>query len=235
LKKIDCIAEWKGFANCQRCRVRELALFADLTDEDFKLIHLPIDLHHFPAGTPIYHMGGDPTSLYTVHSGLVKLVRYLPGGSQRIVRLLRRGDTAGLEVVLGQPYAHTAIALQPVLACRIQQSIIRRLAEETPRIHQQLMQRWQEAVHRADDFLADLSTGSARARVARLFLTMRDGQTADECDFLAREDVGAMLGITTETASRMVAEMKRQGVVMELAPNRFRCVVPALEELAQEA
>ena len=234
MKKPDIAAAWKGLASCHGCGVRDLALFADLTRDDFDLIHLPIDVLLFPAGAPLYHLGDDPTALFTVRSGLVKLVRYLPAGSQRIVRLLRRGDTAGLEVVLGQAYTHTAIAVHPVLACRIPQGVIQRLSNETPRLHQQLMRRWQEAVDRADAFLAELGTGGARARVARLFLTLAGEGGGDECDFFAREDVGAMLGITTETASRMVAELKRQGVVSELSPNRFRCDVEALRTIADE-
>jgi len=234
LKKTDIAAAWQGLANCNGCGVRDLALFADLTKEDFSLIHLPIDVLLFPAGAPIYHVGDEPTAVYTIRSGLVKLVQYLPGGSQRIVRLLRRGDTAGLEVVLRQPYTHTAIAVHPVLTCRIPQAVIQRLSDETPRLHQQLMQRWQKAVERADTFLLELSTGSARSRVARLFLTLVGGGPNDECDFFAREDVGAMLGITTETASRIVAEFKRQGLIAELHPNHFRCNVTGLENLAGE-
>lgn len=214
--------------------MRDLALFADLTREDFGLIHMPIDVLMFPAGAALYHVGDEPSAVFTVRTGLVKLVRYLPSGGQRIVRLLRRGDTAGLEAVLGQPYTHTAIAVHPVLTCRIPQAVIQRLSSQTPRLHQQLMNRWQKAVDRADAFLAELGTGGARARVARLFLTLADEGDGDECDFFAREDVGAMLGITTETASRMVAELKRQGTVIELSPNRFRCKLDDLQAIAAE-
>jgi len=230
VKKTDIGAAWQGLANCKGCGIRETALFADLTQGDFNLIHLPIDEIVVAPGAALYHVGDEPQALYTVRSGLVKLVQYLPNGGQRIVRLLRAGDTAGLEAALGEPYRHTAIAVHPVLTCRIPRAVIQRLSEETQHLHQQLLRRWHQAVERADAFLVELGTGSARARVARLFLTLIDEQ--DDCDFFGREDVGAVLGITTETASRVVAELKRQGVLDESRPNRFHCDRAALRALA---
>jgi hypothetical protein len=41
-----------------------------------------------------------------------------------------------------------------------------------------------------------------------------------------------MLGITTEHASRTVAEFKRNGVITELAPNRYRCDMAQLGSIA---
>jgi len=234
VRKTDIAAAWKGLADCKGCGIRDLALFADLTEADFNLIHLPIDVLQVQPGGALYHAGDEPAALFTVRSGLIKLVQYLPSGGQRIVRLLRRGDTAGLEAVLGQPYQHSAIAIHPVLTCRIPRAVIQRLSDETPRLHQQLMRRWQQAVERADAFLVELGTGGARARVARLFLILAGEDPRGECDLFGREDVGAMLGITTETASRMVAELKRQGAVTELRPNRFRCDREALHAIADE-
>lgn len=234
MKKTDIVAAWQGLANCKGCGVRDLALFADLTEQDFSLIHLPIDELLIGPGAALYHMGDDPGAVFTVRTGLVKLVQYSSNGGQRIVRLLRRGDTAGLEAILGEPYQHTAIAIHPVLTCRIPRAVIQRLSDETPRLHQQLIRRWHKAVERADAFLVELGTGSARARVARLFLTLVGEEETPECDLFGREDVGAMLGITTETASRMVAELKRQGVVTELRPNHFACDLDALQAIADE-
>lgn len=234
VKKGEIQAAWKGLAQCRGCGVRDLVLFADLREEDFSLIHLPIDELLFAPGATLYRLGDEPGAVYTVRSGLIKLVQYLPDGSQRIVRLLRQGDLAGLEALLGQPYQHTAEALHPSLTCRIRREVVHRLSEKTPRLHQQLMRRWQMAIERADAFLVELGTGSARARVARLFLILVDDREEQTCTLFGREDLGAMLGITTETASRAVADFKRQGLLTELRPNFFRCDVAGLQALGEE-
>jgi len=223
-------AAWKGTAHCQDCGIRDLVLFADLTEPDFSLIHLPIDEIEFEPGATLYRSGDDSESLFTLRSGLVKLVQYLPDGTQRIVRLLRPGSTVGLEATVAAPYEHTAMALQPTLVCRIPRQVVDKLSRETPRLHGQLMQRWHAALRQADDWLTELSTGKAPQRLARLLLQLAE---ADGCATLfSREDVGAMLGITTEHASRTVAEFKRGGLLVELAPNRYRCDAERLGAIA---
>ncbi|MGE5514498.1 MAG: Crp/Fnr family transcriptional regulator [Bacteroidota bacterium] len=230
MKRPQIDAAWKGTAHCEDCGIRDLVLFADLTEPDFNLIHLPIDEIAFEPGATIYSAGGEGATLYTIRSGLVKLVQYLPDGTQRIVRLLKNGATAGLEAILGQTYEHTAIALQPTQVCRIPRQVVERLSRETPRLHGQLMQRWHDALRQADDWLTELSTGKAPQRLARFMLQLAE---PDGCVTLfSREDVGSMLGITTEHASRTVAEFKRNGVIAELAPNRYRCDIGQLTSIA---
>ncbi|MCF8480050.1 MAG: Crp/Fnr family transcriptional regulator [Rhodospirillum sp.] len=230
-------AAWKGQPECAGCGIRELALFADLEEEDFSLIHMPIDEILFEGGAILYNAGDQAKAVITLRTGLVKLVQYLGDGSQRIVRLLRPGDTIGLEATLQDEYEHTAVTLRPALACRIPVDVVHKLSRETPRLHRQLMARWHQSVKQADDWLTGLSTGSARTRVARMLLQLPrlsgpDG--VEICELFSREDLGAMLGVTTETASRMIAELKRSQVIVERKANAFVCDDRVLREIAGE-
>ncbi|OIQ94805.1 fumarate and nitrate reduction regulatory protein [mine drainage metagenome] len=223
-------APWQAFKQCESCGIRDLVLFADLTEADFSQIHLPIDNVVIPQGEALYQPGQPAHAVFTVREGLLKLEQYLPDGNRRIVSLLSQGDTAGLEATVADTYEHAAIALQTVKACRIPREVITRLS---PRLHRQLMNKWHNAVRKSHDCLRELSTGSARQRVARLFLLLAPDD-AEVCRLFGREDVGALLGITTETASRLVAELKRQSVVSEVSPNLFTRNLSALEAIAAE-
>lgn len=234
MKSGNIKAAWQGQAECLDCGIRDLVLFADLQENDFHLIHQPIDDLRFDVAAVMYHAGEQGNAVYTIRSGLVKLVQYLPDGSQRIVRLLRQGDLAGLEVLLGQPYQHTAVVLQPVQSCRIPRQVVETLSTATPRIHQQLMKRWQRSLSEADAWLTELSTGTARARVARLLLRLVGNDPNRTCMLFSREDMGAMLGITTETASRIIAEFKRGGIAKEIQPHVLQCDLVALKKIAEE-
>jgi CRP-like cAMP-binding protein len=55
-----------------------------------------------------------------------------------------------------------------------------------------------------------------------------------ECSLFAREDMGAMLGITTETASRTIAEFKRQSLLVETNVNHFLLDIPNLQRIAED-
>ncbi len=216
MKQREIDAAWQAPRQCELCGIRHLVLFADLDSDDFQLIHKPIDVLSYSAGAVLYRTSDAPEYLFTIRQGLLKLVQYLPNGGQRIVRVLEQGDVAGLELLLGQPYQHDVVVLEPTDVCRIPVAVVDRLSRDTPRLHRQLLKRWQRAVNEADAWLTDLSTGSARSRVARLLLRLAEIGSADRFYLPSREDIGAMVGITTETASRSIAEFKRAGVIREL-------------------
>jgi CRP-like cAMP-binding protein len=115
--------------------------------------------------------------------------------------------------------------------------VIQRLESESPRLHQQLVRKWHEALKTADDFIADLATGSARQRLARLLLRLAGDGGHHQVLLPSREDVGALLGITTETASRTVASFRREGLMEDLdrQGRHFRIVAPALGAVADGA
>jgi len=50
---------------------------------------------------------------------------------------------------------------------------------------------------------------------------------------ISREDMGAMLGITTETASRTVAGFKRNGLIVQRGQKEFACDVGALKDILE--
>ena len=213
---------WSGQADCKQCTLRESALFAGLKEDDFEKIHQPIDQFVLQPGQALYHAGETGDRLYTIRSGIVKLVQYLPDGSQRIVRLVKSADVTGLEALVGKPYEHDAIVLQATEVCCLPVRTVQLLGQDNPQLHVELLHRWQRALSEADAWLTELSTGPARERVARLLLRLVREQETPECTLFGREDLGAMLGITTETASRTIAEFKRQGILTDLGGNRTR-------------
>ena len=205
--------EWLGRAKCAVCDVRNFVLFSGLSTHELDTILQPIDNLHVPKNAVLYEQDAAAPSVYTLRHGLIKLKVDLPNGGQRIVRLLRPGDVAGMETLVGERYHHTAIALQDSDVCRIPREVVMRLDQTSQSVHQALLQRWQHSVDQADHFITALSTGPAEARMARLLLTLGCASAQVEFVMPSREDMGALLGITTETASRIIAEFRRRGLV----------------------
>ncbi len=225
---------WSGEADCLACSLRSSVLFSGLTEENFEQIHNPINQFVLHAGDELYRAGDRGQRMFTIRSGSVKLVQYLPDGSQRIVRLLKSTDVTGLESLLDGPYEHDAVAMQDTEICCLPSDTVKQLSEKNPQLHEELLRRWQRALHEADAWLTELSTGSAKQRIARLLLRLVQNAETSECTLFGREDVGAMLGITTETASRTIAEFKRQSLLIETSSNRFVLDIPNLQKIAGE-
>jgi hypothetical protein len=46
---------WRGTSDCRNCGIRDMVLFADLNEEDFGLIHAPIDDLEFSGHFYVAH------------------------------------------------------------------------------------------------------------------------------------------------------------------------------------
>ncbi|HIJ62026.1 MAG TPA: Crp/Fnr family transcriptional regulator, partial [Rhodospirillaceae bacterium] len=221
-------AAWHGLKSCEKCAIRHLVLFADLTGEDFGAVHSPIEDLWLPPGSILYRQDQQAADLFTIREGLVKLEQYLPDGNFRIVSLLAQGDVAGLEATISPCYEHTAITLLPTQICRLPRDVVKTL---TPKLNRQLIAKWHGMVQSSHQCVRELSTGSARQRTARLFLLLAP-PSADQCRLFNREDVGALLGVTTETACRMISDFKKRRLITEIATNTFARNIPALKSIA---
>ncbi|MDJ0933696.1 Crp/Fnr family transcriptional regulator [Breoghania sp.] len=231
MKRVDVGEAWTGVADCRQCMIRDAVLFAGLKEEDFSHFHRPIDQLVYHSGGRIYDSGDKAETLFTIRSGLVKLTQYLLDGTARIVRLLRKIDLFGLEVMIDDEYSHTATALRDTEVCRLPVDVVRRLSHANPLLFNELMSRWHQAMGTADRWITEFSTGSARDRVARLLLWLSEKEEDERCELFSCEDLGALLGLTTETASRTIAELKRKGFISEPRPNQFLCDTPNLRRL----
>ncbi len=204
---------WEGQADCRNCALRNTVLFAGLGENDFEKIHKPIDQYVLPAGSVLYQEGDDAKYLYTLRSGVIKLTQYLADGHQRIVRLGFSSDVIGLESILEPKYKHNAIAVRDIEVCRIPVSVINELSASNYALHKELLNRWHRALNEADTWITQLSTGTARQRMASLLLKLAEKHGENKCELFSREDIGSMLSITTETASRTIAEFKRNKLI----------------------
>ncbi len=203
-------------ARCNTCGVREGALCAGLSDEEFSHINMSIEDIKFPAGSPLFHQGDEGRYIYSIRQGMIKLSRLRQNGDHRIMRILRPGDVVGLEVIVANHYEYDAIALDLVFACRIPVEVMRQLDSESPQLHRNLMERWHKALVEADEWMAELTSGTARARMARLLLKMRNPEQPEHSTLFSRDDIGSMLCMTMETASRTINAFQREGKIVSL-------------------
>lgn len=223
---------WAGRADCRHCPIRSQVLFAEVPDERLDQVLVPIDNLRYSSKAVIYVAGGPGRHVYTLRRGAVKLMQTLVDGTQRVVRVLTTGDVFGLEALLDRSYAHTAVALHDLDICRIPIEVMHKLTAGQGALHAELMRRWQRNLDQADAFITQLSTGTSQARMARLLLLLDGPDGLLQGTPLPREDMGQILGISTETASRIVAEFKRMGILREANGLLHFSSVVALERIA---
>lgn len=225
---------WHGRSDCRVCGIRKKVLFADIPDSEFNSLLAPIDNYTYPEKTPLYELGQQGEYIYTLRRGLIKLYQFMPNGEHRVVRLLKPGDTAGLELLVNHAYHHSAMTTHQSDICRIPVKTIEQLEKKYSHLFQKLMDMWQVNVDEADLFITHFSTGTSQSRMARLLVEMNKNENRSWGPGLNREDMGDILGISTETASRIIAEFKRRELIKEKKGELIFTDMAALEAIARE-
>ncbi|WP_305748960.1 Crp/Fnr family transcriptional regulator [Leptothrix discophora] len=208
---------------CARCAVRSQSLFGALDEAGLDRIHTRIEGLDMAPDETLYARGGDGSALYTIRTGVVRFERSTARGDRRIVRLAGRGDLIGLEALLQRPHADDAIACTPLQLCRIPRVLLDELGQDEAALTRALMQRWQDALDQSEAWVADLATGPARRRVLRLLLRLTELTEPGQPIWLPRrEDIGAMLDMAIESASRFVSQLRREGLLSITGPRSAR-------------
>lgn len=184
-----------------------------------------------PAKRALYREGDPAEALYALRRGAVKLLRKDENGKARLLRLLGAGSALGLEAVTHGVYRHTAVAVEPLEFTRVPGTVLRQMQSAGPRFVEALARHWQAHVDEADSLSVCLASGTAEQRLARLLLKLASLQREERCTALPRSDLGALLGVSMETASRLMARFRRQGLVRG-AGGQFLCDTAGLRQVA---
>lgn len=194
-----------------------------------------VETFYLPEGYSLYRYAEEGQHFYRLLDGRLKLYRTLADGRQRILRLLGPGELLGLETLLSMPYQHHAQVLRSAVVCRLPASAVTRHSLRHPGLGWQLLGHWQRALEMADTWLTQFATGTARQRVARLLLWLADGERRRLEIAFTREEMGAMLALTTETVSRVMAELQRAGTIRTESESVMRCDLVRLRQLSGES
>lgn len=208
---------------CAACETRRSALFGALDAAALERIGTGIAAATVRLDEALYTRGELGSAVFTIRAGLVRFERVTERGDRRVVRLAGRGDLIGQEALLRQPYQDDAIACMPVDVCRIPVAVVEDLEAMQQPLRRELMARWQRALDEAGAWSADLCVGPARRRVLKLLALLDRLGGDDGLIWLPRrEDIGAMLDMTFETASRFISQCRREGVLELLPPRHAR-------------
>lgn len=179
----------------------------------------------------IFTQGEPATCVYKVISGVVRLCRYLQGKRRHIAQFAFPGDFVG--IMDFEAHSFTAEALTDVVLIRYSQRELAELSEERPSIRRRFLTLLSQRLCDMENHLTVLGRQTAKERVVSFLLSMAERLGIDEDDLvdvpMSRQDMADYLGLTNETISRVVTELKRAGLVE--TPNHRQFILNDSERL----
>ncbi len=205
--------------DCQHCNSRYRSVFCDLHDAQLHDVNLSKHCNHYKKGQIIFHQGMRPAGIFCMNSGKVKLSKTGGEGKEQIVRLARLGDILGYRSLLSnENYSLTAYALEDASICFIPKSTFFTVLAQDANLSMQLMKLLSTDLKHAEEKITEMAQKPVRERLAEALLFIKetygfteDGQTLNVA--LSREDIANVVGTATETAIRLLSELKQDGII----------------------
>jgi CRP-like cAMP-binding protein len=206
--------------SCQGCPSRPHNMLSCCSAPDMEAISQEKVTQHYSAGQTIFGEGARPAGLYCVHGGRVKITKSGRDGKEQIIRLVRSGDVLGYRALVADA-AHTtsAVALSDCTVCLIPKRLVGQQLSSNAVFSSAMMQVLATSLGATTERMLHLAYKPVRERLAEaLLLLLRTYQPAEAAGqpftiAISREDLGALMGTTKETTTRMLSEFKQEGLL----------------------
>lgn len=209
--------------------LHELALvplFEKLGAPDLERLAALTTRQRYPPGAAIFFQDDPADSLYVVLSGSAKVFRTSEDGRDRILMILRRGDTFGeLSMIEGLPRSATVQTLEETELLAVARKDFEAFARAHPDFLWKLLKALAERLRKIDEDVLDLSFKDVSYRVLRLLsqLVARHGVSGPDGWRigmpLSVSELSSMAGSNTETVSRILDRHESDGLVRRHGPN----------------
>lgn len=219
---------------CRLCAVRDKAICKALGDQELRQLCTISTAVKYHAGGTVFYEGDDSIHLFNVVGGSLRLSKLLPDGRRQVTGFLFPGDFLGLSV--GGVYSYTAEVLVPTELCRFERASFTRMLDKFPKLEHQLLSRASNELTQAQDHIMVLGRKTATERIATVLLKLVDrigkqGNGSCALDLpMTRSDLADYVGLTTETVSRTLSQLKKQGVLATVGVRGLH--IPAVKDLA---
>ena len=218
----------------------KIPLFEHLSPRERRKMAGEVVETHYRKDQFIFREGDPATSFHILKEGTVKCVKSSPEGKQVTLKVLMPGDLFCCDAAVLDDGTHPGCA-QPLgdvsvltLSKKAYFDLLRRNPDAALHVIQYLGNRLQEAQETAKV----LALNPADQRLAALLVKLagraglREGNQVRLTVRLTRQDLADMVGMTVETATRIMGRFKREKLVSGTAKSLVIRNLPRLQQLA---
>ena len=165
---------------------------------------------------------GEPVdSICIIRKGRVKLCRYDSLGREQIITILADHDIIWEGMFLdGSIYPYSAVCLTNASICQIHRDDFIKVVDN-PTAAMNIIILLSKKLHDANERNMLLSTKDPMARLAG-FLMYRVDRSVEDDIVLKLDDIAASVNLRTETVSRKLREMEKEGLIERLGHARIK-------------
>ncbi|MEM7596430.1 MAG: Crp/Fnr family transcriptional regulator [Pseudomonadota bacterium] len=206
---------------CATCAVRNSSLCGALSSDEINDLNKLSRPKSLKPGQTFVFEGDQIKDFANVTQGVAKLMRGSEDGREQIVGLLFPSDFIGGPMSdNSQDEPYTIEAVSPLELCIFPRDGFEALLEKYPALERKLLDRTLNELQLAREWMVLLGRKTAQERVATFIMHVAEKMRNHGCQGtigfdlpLGRADIADHIGLTIETVSRQITQLRKEGVI----------------------
>ena len=199
-------------------RLRSFPMFSELLPEDLDTLTGMVNYREYPKGSFVITQNERGSAMYLLVSGRVKISLASPEGKELALNYLEAPAHFGeMSIVDAQPRSADVIAVTDVEVLSIDSKDLATAIQVQPRLALTLIATLSRRVRQLIGRLEDLAFHDATHRVMRVLLNVAtasyEARGVPVIEGLTHYEIATLAGTSRETASRVISNLGRDGVV----------------------
>ena len=187
-------------------------IFSSLNDDELGELANLAHERSFMSNEFIFWDGDSPDWFYVVAEGKVKVLKHSSSGREFIIAFLGSGEIVGeVAVFENKPYPASAQAIAETRVIGIKRADFLSFLANRPQVALKIINILGGRLRDAQNRLRDLASERVEQRIASVLvmLSAKLGLTLP----ITRQEIADMAGTTTETAIRVMSQLKDRGII----------------------
>ncbi|MGJ8761838.1 MULTISPECIES: Crp/Fnr family transcriptional regulator [unclassified Polaribacter] len=205
-------------SKCEQCIIRQFNSLQHLTKEELVKISNCKTTKVIKKGEAIFEEGERLKGVFCIKDGVCKVSKMSENGRNQIISLVTKGDLLGERSLISDEASNLkAVALNDMQVCFIPKEEILKDLSKNPNFTMNVLKDMAQTLKQADNVIVDMAQKTVKQRLAETLLklhkkfgTNREG-TIDI--HLSREDIANIIGTATESAIRLLSELKKKNII----------------------
>ncbi len=236
--RAPCAPGRSAAGGCAECLARPFSVCAAVPDAELAELEALSQVRTLAPGEALFRQDDPATEVFNVSSGSLRFYRLAADGRRQILGFLFAGDFVGLSGA--DAWLGTAEAMEPATVCRFPRAAFEALTGQRRDLAAALLGRAGAELAASQAQVLRLGGRAALPRLAGFLRDLprtdplRPGAPGQIRLPMTRGEIADYLGLTLETVSRALSDLKRRGVLSQVSLHELHVDRPdALDALAE--
>ncbi|MBP8792805.1 MAG: Crp/Fnr family transcriptional regulator [Lutibacter sp.] len=205
-------------SNCRQCIIKRFNALKTLTNDELEKFSDHKTTLIIKKGENLLTEGGTINGLYCIRDGKGKMTKLNTNGKEQIIKFIKGGDILGHRSILSEELVGlNAIALEDMHVCFIPKGDILDTIKENANFSLDLMRNISHQLNDANTSISQMAQKPVKDRLAETLLHLEeifgvDGEGCIDVN-LTREEIANTIGTATESAIRLLSNLKKDRVI----------------------